>query len=582
MKLWRKSASHITYAAGTEIPLATSDRYRFLNAETVAALHTGRTRLFFVMFCFTCLFSVLLGALFYQTILKKHIQTRTPSALNFEYLPVKRADIVDRTGVVIATTLPTVDVYVDAREIDDPEKMADDLIQILPSLKKAELLEKLKSKNSFKYLKRNLTPTEQFKVNALGYPQLNFVEGERRVYPQGSLFAHILGITDIDNQGIAGVEKAFNERLTTQKEPLTLSVHTGIQNTVHHELENAIKTFRADAGAAIVFNVKNGEILALTSLPDYEPNLPSSFSNDRLFNRATVGVYEVGSVMKLFTVAIGLETKSIVPTDSVDATKPLAIGKRPITDFQPQSRMLTIPEVLIYSSNIGTAQVILKVGAEKQKEYLKKCALLDPVQFELPEKAAPLKPSRWSEVDMTRISYGYALSISPLHIAASVSSLVNGGLYNHPTILKDGNKGQIQTRVFSEKTSQIMRHMMRAVADIGSGKRANIKGYRVGGKTGSAQLTDTRGRYIEGKVRTSFVGVFPMDDPQYLVLVMLENPQKRKEDWYFNSAGWNAAPTGGKIIEAIAPQLGITPKDDEPRPQYMQRAYDIYHKKDKR
>lgn len=582
MKWWHKSASHITYAVGTEIPVAATDRYRFLNPETVAALNTGRNRLFLVMFGFTCLFAILLGALFYQTILKRHIQTRIPSAVNFEYLPVKRADIVDRNGVIIATTLPTVDVYVDARDIEDPEKMAQDLINILPSLKKDELLTKLKSKHSFKYLKRNLTPKEQFQVNALGYPQLNFVEGERRVYPQGSLFAHILGITDIDNQGIAGVEKAFNERLTSQREPLRLSVHTGIQNIAHHELENAIKTFRADGGAAIVFNVKNGEILALTSLPDYEPNLPSSFSNNKLFNRATVGVYEVGSVMKLFTVAIGLETKSIVPTDSVDATKPLAIGKRPITDFQPQSRMLTIPEVLIYSSNIGTAQVILKVGAEKQKEYLKKCALLDPLQFELPEKAAPLKPTRWSEVDMTRISYGYALSISPLHIAASVSALVNGGLYNHPTILKDGNQDQIQTRVFSEKTSQIMRHMMRAVADIGSGKRANITGYRVGGKTGSAQLTDTRGRYIEGKVRTSFVGVFPMDDPQYLVFVMLENPQKRKEDWYFNSAGWNAAPTGGKIIEAIAPHLGITPKEDEPRPKYMQKAYDIYHKKDKR
>ena len=578
----KKSAPLVSYVAGTEIPLATSDRYRFMDDETVAALHTGRTRLIFVMFCFTCAFLLVLSALFYHTAFKRHFQTRTPSAINFEYIPVKRADIIDRNGVVIATTLPTVDVYVDARNIPDPEKMAQDILKILPTLKKDELLEKLKSKHSFKYLKRNLTPKEQFQINALGYPQLNFVEGERRVYPQGSLFAHILGITDIDNQGIAGVEKAFNERLTTEKEPLRLSVHTGIQDIAHHELEKAIKTFRADGGAAIVFNVKNGEILALTSLPDYEPNLPSSFTNEKLFNRATVGMYEVGSVMKLFTVAMGLESKAIVPTDSVDATKPLAIGKRPITDFQPQSRMLTIPEVLIYSSNIGTAQVILKVGLEKQKEYLKKFALLDSLQFELPEKATPLKPTPWSEVDMTRISYGYALAISPLHIASSVSALVNGGLYNHPTILKDGNKNQIQTRVLSEKTSNIMRHMMRAVADIGSGKRANIKGYRVGGKTGSAQLTDTRGRYIEGKVRTSFVGVFPMDDPQYLVLVMLENPQKRKEDWYFNSAGWNAAPTGGKIIEGIAPQLGITPKDDEPRPKYMQRAYDIYHKKDKR
>lgn len=574
-----KHKKDIFFYVGKEIPITSNDRYRFLDKTTVSALKTGRWRMLFIAYLFLCAFGILGLRLFQQTILERNTVPAHRTTLAATDLPVNRADIVDRNGVLLATSLPTVDLYVDARHMWDIQKMADDIIGILPSLNRENLIEKLSSKSSFKYLKRNLTPREQFAINRLGYPQLNFTDGEQRLYPQSQLFAHLIGLTDIDNQGIAGIEKAFDKQLVTEKKPLVLSVDIGIQNIVRHELFEAVKKFRASGGAALVMNAKTGEVLALNSLPDFDPNRPSTRHDTNIFNRATLGVYEVGSVMKLFNAAIGLETRTVTPFDKVDATQPIKFGRFTITDYQGKNRYLNIPEVLVYSSNIGSAKIAMAIGVDKQKEYLTRFGFLSKVTCELPELGRPMQPATWKEVNGATIAYGYGIAVSPLHVGAGVSALVNNGLYLHPTFLKDGNKDEPATQVLSEKTSQIMRYMMRAVVDIGSGRNANVKGFLVGGKTGSAEMQDLNGRYIQGSLRTSFVGAFPMDDPTYVVFVMLENPKKREEDHYFNTAGWNATPTAGHIIESIAPHLGVAPKEEMEKPVYIQQAYEQYKRK---
>ena len=573
-----KKKKETCFYVGQEIPVSSGDRYRFLDKATVSALKTGRLRMLFVAYVFLAAFLVLGGRLFEQTILKKNINPPRRQ-ITQEDLPVKRADIIDRNGTILATSLPTVDLYIDARHVPHPHRLAEDLVRVLPDLEKETILRQIATKSSFRFIKRNLTPTEQYAVNRLGYPELNFIDGEQRIYPQSHLFSHLLGFTNIDNKGIAGLEKAFDERLTQETTPIRLSVDTGIQNIVRYELAQGIRKFSATGGAAVVMNVKNGEVLALVSLPDFDPNRPSTRTSHNLFNKATLGVYEVGSVMKLFTVTMGLETKTVTPDDKVDATEPLKYGRFRITDYRGKNRFLTIPEVLIYSSNIGSAKIALAMGAEQQRAFLERFGLLTPLSFELPEKGRPMYPEPWREINTVTIAYGYGLAVSPLHVASAVGAVVNGGLYHHPTVLKNGNREEPATQIISPQTSRTMRFMMRAVVDIGSGKSANVKGYLVGGKTGSAEMQDESGRYVKGTLRTSFVGAFPMDDPEYVVFVMLENPAKRKEDSYFNTAGWNATPTGGRIIEAIAPQLGIIPKEELDKPAYIEVAYSQYKEK---
>ena len=331
-------------------------------------------------------------------------------------------------------------------------------------------------------------------------------------------------------------------------------------------------------------DIHTAEVLALVSLPDYNPNLRETRTNETLFNRATVGVYELGSVMKIFTAALGLESGLFKVTDTIDASDEfLKVGWHKITDLpHPEGRILTYPEVLIYSSNIAAAKIGMAVGAEKQQDFFKSLGLMDTLSFELPEKATPLTPNTWGDTTTVTASYGYGLSFTPLHVATAASALVNGGTYLYPTILKDGNKGRASTRVLSEKNSAYLRAMMRAVIDIGTAKKANIEGYLVGGKTGSAEILGEDGKYQKGKLRTSFISVFPTDEPKYVVFVTMENPQKLKEHFYFNTAGWNAVPTGGEIIKGIAPVLGIMTKQEQPLPAFMKPAYEYVENKKKK
>ena len=395
---------------------------------------------------------------------------------------------------------------------------------------------------------------------------------EKRVYPQGSLIAHLLGGVDIDNIGIAGIEKAYDAELMDKD--VQLSIDVSVQEMTRNALLQGIAKFKAEGGLALVMDVKNGEILAAVSLPDYDPNVPMGKAGKERFNQATLGTYEFGSVFKLFNTALGLESKTITVNDVFDASKPLKLkGAKPIEDYRGQNRPLSVPEILIHSSNIGSAQIGLKIGWEHQKEFFGRFGFYDKLPIALPERGQPqyIKKEKWNEVESSRLAYGYGISVTPLHLIAGVASLINGGLYHTPTFIKGGNEGKSEMRVISENTSDKMRHMMWAVVNWDLKKDDPTALYAAGGKTGSKQAL-SNGHYVEGSLRTSFVGVFPMNNPKYIVLVSYDDPKKVKETHMFNTAGWNAKATGLQIIGEIAPYFGIEPVIEWKQPAYIERA----------
>lgn len=470
--------------------------------------------------------------------------------------PIKRADIIDRNGTIIATSLPTVNLYANPKKILDADESAEQLARILPDIRYEDILAKLKRRGSFVYIKRNLSPSQQYQINALGLPGLEFEDGEKRIYPHKNLFAHLLGTTNIDNIGISGLEKQLDERLRESDIPLKLTIDAGIQDTIREELKAGIEKFDALGGVAILMDVNSAEIIAMVSLPDFDPNRLDKASGRAMFNFATKGLYEPGSVFKVFNAALGLEKGNVKLSDRFDATKPLKLRYNVIKDYRGENRWLDLQEILIYSSNIGSAQIALKVGQEKQRRFLQGLGLFDNIgNFEVYEKASPLLPRRWGEETTATVAYGYGISVTPLHIITAFSSIVNGGIYHTPTILSGKTQNE-DHRVISEKTSKAMRGLLRGVVVEGSGKRANVLGYEVAGKTGTANKL-VNGKYVNKKVMTSFVGTFPASNPRYALLLMMDEPKATKETWGFVTSGWNTVPTAGKIISAIAPQLNI-------------------------
>lgn len=473
-----------------------------------------------------------------------------------------RAEIVDRNGVLIATNLPTVNLFADAAKVLDPKVTADRLTGALPDLKYDEVLQKVSSGQRFVYLRRHLTPVEQATVNRLGLPGIEFEQAERRTYPQGPLFAHIVGATDPDNRGNAGIERTFDELLRAEAAPFALSLDIRVQHAVRDALAAGVAKFRAEAGSAVVMDVRSGELVAMVSLPDFDPKSVGTAPEDARFNRVTLGLYEMGSTFKLFTVAMGLDSGAASLSSRYDARHPIKIGRFTINDFHPQARWLSVPEVIVHSSNIAAAKIALDVGGEYQKAFLRKLGLLSPLTLELPEVGTPQYPSAWRDINTITIAYGHGISVTPVHVASAVAALVNGGTLVPPTVVRrDADAMPEGRRVIARKTSDAVRAMMRMNVIEGSGKQADVKGYLVGGKTGSAEKVTRRGGYAKNSLRTSFVAAFPIDAPRYVVLVILDEPKGIKETYNFATAGWNAAPTAGAVITRIAPLLGVYPVD---------------------
>ena len=478
-----------------------------------------------------------------------------PSAIN-HFSPIKRADIIDRNGTVLATSLPTVNLYAVPKKIMNAKQAAHDLHEILPELSEETIYNKLTHKGRFIYIKRNLSPAQQYQINALGIPGLDFENVEKRVYPHHNLFAQVLGSTDIDNNGVSGVEKELNERLTLSDIPLQLTLDAGIQDTIRTFLLEACDTYSALGATAVLMDVNTSEIIAMVSVPDYNPNDIKVKSEQALFNMATKGVYEPGSVLKIFNTAMSLESGKVKVSDSFDATQPLKLKYNVIKDYRGENRWLNVQEILVHSSNIGSARMALKVGGTEQRNFMEKIGFFNELNVEVAERGTPLVPKRWGEGTIATVAFGYGIAVSPLHVITGFSAMVNGGVYHNPTLVKTETKEEGH-RVISYNTSKAMRKLLRKVVTDGSGKRANVAGYEVAGKTGTANKLSDNGKYVEKKVRTTFVSTFPASDPKYALLMMMDEPKATKETWGFVTSGWNTVPTAGKIIKAIAPQLNL-------------------------
>lgn len=529
------------------------------------AVETGRNRLIVAGLLFGLAFSVIAGRTVMVSVIDDGHMPSLVRPVGIDTPPIDRADIVDRNGMVLATSLPTSSLFANPREIIDPAEAAARLVQVFPDMNRDALQEKLTGRGQFVWLRRNITPNQQYEVHRLGLPGIEFRSAERRLYPQGNLAAHIIGLTDIDGHGIAGVEKAFDARLSEGGKALQLSIDIRVQALLTEELAATQAEFNAIGAAGVVIDVRSGETIALASLPDFDPNQPASMVTDTAFNRVVTGVYELGSMFKVFNTAMALDAGIAKVGDSYDTRQPIHYGSFTISDYHPENRWMTVEEILIHSSNIGSAKMALDIGTRNQRSYLQKLGMLEAVPLELPEVGRPLVPSPWREINTMTISYGHGISVSPLHLASAVSAVVNGGTLYPPTLLKRNGPPE-GTRVFSDSTSRDMRRLMQQVVvhPEGTGKQAAVVGYQVGGKTGTADKKQGRGYSRTSKI-SSFVGAFPMNDPRYVVLVVIDEPHGTKKTFGFATAGWVAAPTFSRVVSRMGPLLGIRPDLEEIR-----------------
>ena len=472
-----------------------------------------------------------------------------------------RADLVDRNGIVLATNLLKPSLFADPSQILDVDEAAYHLASVLDDLDLSKVRRQLSGKGKFVWIKRNLTPRQKQEINELGLPGLYFRNEQQRVYPLGALTAHVVGMTDIDNNGVAGVERSLDAMLNSTSAPVELSIDVRVQHAVQEAVQHAITKFSAVAGAGIVLDAKTSEVLGMVSLPTFDPYDPNKITDDQRFNRATLGMYELGSVFKIFTAAMALESGKVRMSDTFDATNPIKISRFEIRDFEDgEKRPLSLREVIKYSSNIGAAKIATKVGSRNQQAFLKRLGLLNPIAIELPEIGKPQFPETWREINTMTISFGHGLSVSLLHTVNAMASLVNGGKLHHPTLIKREAPSLIKgDTVVSEKTSDQVRDLLRMVVREGTGKNAAVKGYLVGGKTGTAEKAKRNG-YAEKSLLSSFIASYPMDDPRYVVMVTVDEPKPIKESYGYATGGWVAAPAVGQIIENTAPILGVEPR----------------------
>jgi cell division protein FtsI (penicillin-binding protein 3) len=487
-------------------------------------------------------------------------------ALTEAVVPLGRSDIADRNGVLLATDLPTASLYADPHDVIDAREAAVMLQTVLTDLDYDDLVDRLSSDRGFIWIKRNLTPRQQADIHNLGIPGIGFMPEERRVYPQGALTAHVVGFTDIDRRGLAGVEQSFDHELVARAEgdeaALNLSIDIRFQQIVREELMATIDKFHAIGGAGIVLDVHTGEVLAMVSLPDFDSNRAGEAADEARFNRATLGVYEVGSIFKVFTAAMALDAGVVTMASGYDASEPIRISHFTIRDYKPKNRWLSLPEILVYSSNIGAAKMALDVGAERQQTFLRRIGLMTPSQLELPGEAQPMAPSPWREINTMTIGFGHGIAVTPIQVASAIAAMVNGGTLYPATILKwTSEQPPPGVQVIDPETSDAVRLLMHLVVRFGSGRKAQVPGYLIGGKTGTAEKLDANGGYDEDNLLSSFVAAFPIDDPRYVVLAMIDEPQGIEESYGYATGGWTAAPTVGQIIARIGPLAGIAPHD---------------------
>ena len=469
-----------------------------------------------------------------------------------------RADIVDRNGELLATTLTTYAMLAEPKRIWDVDETVAAIRTVRPHLDAGELRRKLSSERYELWLERGLTPREKQALFDLGQPGLVFREEPRRTYPKGALAAHVVGFTNVDQEGLGGAEKAFHERLTAENAPeVALSIDLKVQHALEEELAAGLEKFKAKTIAGVVLDVKTGEIVAMASLPDFDPNHPGRFSSETRYNHAAMSTYELGSVFKPLTAALALETETSTTTQWFPVQDSFTIQRKRIRDDHPSKVPFQMQDVLAESSNRGTALMALASGALAQQDFLSDLGLFDRVPYELGESARPQVQSNWQDITTVTVSYGHGMSVTPLAFTAAIGALFNDGAYVQPTILRrDASHPAQPRRVMRREVAETIQGMMRYTVTDGTGRKADIEGYGVMGKTGTADKPSAGG-YDERRLVTSFIAGFPYSDPNYAVLVTFDEPKAVEGTWGYATAGWNAAPTAGNVIRRIAPLLGV-------------------------
>ncbi len=530
-----------------------------------------RGRIQLAIIVYSLIICAIFGRLVQFSTMPRAADDGVPSSIA-ETTVMVRPEIVDRNGEILATDVKVASVYAEPKKIIDPDDAAEQIANILPNINVRELRDKLAAKRGFVWIKRKLTPAQQQSVHSLGLPGIGFTYENHRIYPAGNVGAHILGAVNVDNQGIAGLEKYIDNNDLSESvklselpfkklKPLRLSVDLKVQHALRDEMVHATERYKTVASAGMLLNVHTGEIVAMVSLPDFDSNSPKDALQPDRLNRVLAGTFEMGSTFKAFTLAMGLDSGKYTLSDKVDASSDLYIGKHSIGDFHGQYRALTIPEVFTYSSNIATAKVALAHGIDGHKSFLKKLGMFDRIRTELPESADPIVPKHWGQINSATIAFGHGITVTPIQATVGAAALVNGGYLLVPTVLPRTPElaHSIATRVIREETSDAMRYLFRLNVEKGTAKKAEVEGYNVGGKTGTAEKV-VNGRYSKDKRFTTFMATFPSDKPDYLLLVILDEPHSTPDSGGYATAGWNAAPTAGKIIARAAPLLGMQPR----------------------
>lgn len=497
-----------------------------------------------------------------------------------ESISGERADILDRNGSILATNLVTHSLYAELRYMVDGRHAAHELARIFPDLDEQRLAARLTDPNRrFDWIRARVSPEQAQAAHDIGEPGLMLGPRDMRLYPNGTLAAHVLGgtaygeqgVTAAEIQGVAGIEYQENQRLADPDladVPLNLSLDLGVQAVVEEVLADGISMYNANGGSAILMDAHTGEIVAMTSAPTFDPNdrpapaLTGDPADSPLFNRAVQGLYELGSVMKVFAVAQAIELGVVTPETMIDTRGPITYGRFRITDMHHMPPSMSVTDVLVESSNVGTARIAQLIGPERQRAFLQNLGLLDAMPLELPEvgRVHPLFDDRWSDLSMMTISYGHGLAMTPLHLAAGYAAILNGGTLVQPTLLRrpDAAPGP---RVISERTSRIMRAMLRAVVTDGTASFGDVEGYAMGGKTGTADKPRPEGGYYTDRTVATFAGGFPINDPRYIFVVTMDEPHIFAAGEDRRTAGWTVVPVVAQMIARVAPMLGMRPQD---------------------
>ncbi len=551
----------------------------------------ARARLGLAIIGFAAIYCAIAGKLVIFAIAPdSHVARRAGSG---DAVATARPEILDRNGEILATDVKRPSLFAEPRRIIDSDEAVELLTAVMPDLEVNELRQRLGSRKGFAWLKREITPQQQAEVKRLGIPGVGFLTENKRIYPNGAEVSHLLGYVNVDNNGVAGIENWLDAQgladlhragfaSDRQQEPVSLSVDLRVQHALRDELIAAKDKFKAHAAAGVIYDVRTGEVIALVSEPDFDPNRAhEAAEQDRLarlkygagfmgqtFNRLTSGLFEMGSTFKAFTIAMALDSGRYNLKSMVDVRTPLHYGRFFIHDYHAMQRPISLSEVFTFSSNIGAGTLARSLGVPAHQAFLRKMGQLDRLQTELGEGREPMVPKRWGEVNTVTIAFGHGLSVEPLQAVMGVGALMNGGLLIPPTFLKrsEADARKLGKRVIKPETSVMMRYLMRLNAEPGgngTATKTDVAGYYVGAKTGTAEKV-FGGHYVKKRLMTDVMAVLPADDPKYVVFVMLDEPQVIPETHGFATSGWNAVPTAAKVITRVAPLLGIAPRFDLP------------------